>query len=90
MLADAADEGIGSLRPDKPGVGRDHATLRGAIAIGRVERVEGLHQVVVPIRIARRPVDHLGERTGPHGWGVTTARKRTRASTGGSSSCTDT
>ena len=86
MLADPAEERVGPSIPEKARLLGDEAGLSGGIAVGSVEGVEELAQVVLPAAVAARPLDHRTQRLGPHGRSpASTLPKRDRASPAGAS-----
>lgn len=54
MFADPAQEGVGLRQPDPARLLRDEGRLPGRVAVGRVEGVEEVAQVVLPVAVVVR------------------------------------
>jgi hypothetical protein len=56
-----AEEGIGPRVSQKARILGDHRPLGGDVAVERVEGVEEVLKVVIPVAIRARPLDHLAQ-----------------------------
>ena len=89
MLAHRAEIGVRAGSADKTAIAGDHRRFRLDPAIGRLERMEELTAVTIPVAIRADADGDLMKRGGSHADGSGTAGKRSCASIAGASSSID-